>query len=66
MGACAVQLASQVGAIATASGDDEAYVKSLGASREIDHRELEFEKVLGKADMVFDLVGGDSSDHFSS
>jgi NADPH:quinone reductase-like Zn-dependent oxidoreductase len=47
--------------IATASGDDEAYIKSLGASRVINYREAPFEKVLGeKVDVVFDLVGGDS------
>ena len=63
VGAYAVQLASRVGAtvIATASGDDEAYVKSIGASRVIDYREAPFEKILGeKVDVVFDLVGGDT------
>jgi NADPH:quinone reductase-like Zn-dependent oxidoreductase len=63
VGAFAVQLASQAGAtvIATGSGEDEAYVKSLGASRVINYREAQFERVLGeKVDVVFDLVGGDS------
>jgi NADPH:quinone reductase-like Zn-dependent oxidoreductase len=63
VGAYAVQLASHTGAtvIATASGDDEAYVKSIGASRVINYREVQFEKVLGeKVDMVFDLIGGDT------
>src|SRR3989442_1864319 len=63
VGAYAVQLASHAGAtvIATASGDDEAYLKSLGVSRVIDHREAQFEKVLReKVDVVFDLVGGDA------
>jgi NADPH:quinone reductase-like Zn-dependent oxidoreductase len=63
VGAYAVQLASHTGAtvIATASGDDEAYLKSLGASRVIDYREAQFEKVLReKVDVVFDLVGGDA------
>src|SRR5436189_2377857 len=48
VGACAVQLASHAGAtvIATASGDDEAYLNSIGASRVIDYREAQFEKVL--------------------
>ena len=32
--------------IATASGDDEAYLNSIGASRVIDYREAQFEKVL--------------------
>ena len=62
VGAYAVQLASHAGAtvIATASGDDEAYVKSIGASRVIDYRKERFEKVLReKVDVVFDLAGGD-------
>src|SRR6266566_3861183 len=48
VGAYAVQLASHAGAtvIATASGHDEVYVKSIGASRVIDYREEQFEKVL--------------------
>ena len=47
--------------IATASGDDEAYLNSIGASRVIDYREAQFEKVLReKVDVVFDLVGGDT------
>ena len=63
VGAYAVQLASHAGAvvIATARADDEAYVKSIGASRVIDYREAQFEKLLvKKVDMVFDLVGGDT------
>jgi NADPH:quinone reductase-like Zn-dependent oxidoreductase len=63
VGAYAVQLASHAGAtvIATASGDDEGYVKSIGASRVIDYRKEQFEKVLReKVDVVFDLVGGDA------
>ena len=62
-GAYAVQLASHAGAtvIATASGDDEAYLNSIGASRVIDYREAQFEKVLReKVDVVFDLIGGDT------
>jgi NADPH:quinone reductase-like Zn-dependent oxidoreductase len=47
--------------IATASGDDEAYLTSIGAGRVIDYREAQFEKVLReKVDAVFDLVGGDT------
>src|SRR4030088_3118106 len=63
VGAYAVQLASYAGAtvIATASGDDEAYLNSLGASRVIDYREARFENVLReKVDVVFDLIGGDT------
>jgi NADPH:quinone reductase-like Zn-dependent oxidoreductase len=63
VGAYAVQLASHAGSIviATASGDDEAYLKSIGASRVIDYRKTQFETVLQeKVDVVFDLVGGDT------
>ena len=63
VGAYAVQLASHAGAtvIATASGDDAAYLKSIGASRVLDYRVEQFEKVLReKVDVVFDLVGGDA------
>jgi NADPH:quinone reductase-like Zn-dependent oxidoreductase len=63
VGAYAVQFASHAGAtvIATASGDDEAYLKSIGASRVINYRAAEFEKILrNNVDMVFDLVGGDT------
>jgi len=63
VGSYAVQLAAHAGAtvIATASGDDEAYVKSIGASRVIDYGKTQFETVLReKVDVVFDLVGGDT------
>jgi len=63
VGAYAVQLVSHAGAtvIATASGHDEAYVKSIGASRVIDYREAQFEKVLKeKVDVVFHLTAGDT------
>jgi NADPH:quinone reductase-like Zn-dependent oxidoreductase len=63
VGAYAVQLASHAGAtvIATASGHDEAYLNSIGASRVIDYRTAQFEKVLNeKVDVVFDVIGGDT------
>jgi NADPH:quinone reductase-like Zn-dependent oxidoreductase len=63
VGAYAVQLASHAGAtvIATASGGDEAYLNSIGASRVINYREDQFEKILReKVDVVFDLIGGDT------
>jgi NADPH:quinone reductase-like Zn-dependent oxidoreductase len=63
VGAYAVQLASHAGAtvIATASGDDEAYLKSIGASQVIDYQEAHFEKVLReKVDLVFNLIRGDT------
>jgi NADPH:quinone reductase-like Zn-dependent oxidoreductase len=63
VGAYAVQLASHAGAtvIATASGGDEAYLKSIGASRVIDYRTAQFEKALRKkVDVVFNLIRGDT------
>jgi NADPH:quinone reductase-like Zn-dependent oxidoreductase len=63
VGAYAVQLASHAGAtvIATANGGDAVYLTSIGASRVIDYREAQFEKVLQeKVDMVLDSVGGDT------
>jgi len=63
VGAYAVQLASHAGAkvIVTASGQDEVYLKSIGASRVLNYREAPFEKVLQeKVNRVFDLVGGDT------
>src|ERR1700749_4897328 len=62
VGAYAVQLASHAGAtvITTASGDDEAYLTAIGASRVIDYRAAPFEKVLQeRVHAVFDLIGGD-------
>jgi NADPH:quinone reductase-like Zn-dependent oxidoreductase len=56
-------LASHAGAtvIATASGDDEAYLNSIGARQVVDYRKARFEKVLReKVDVVFDLIGGDT------
>jgi NADPH:quinone reductase-like Zn-dependent oxidoreductase len=63
VGAYAVQLASHTGAtvVVTASGDDEAYLKSIGASRVIDYRKAQFETVLPeKVDVVFHLTGDDT------
>ena len=65
VGAYAVQLAAHAGAtvIATASHDDEGYLKSIGASRVIDYREAQFEKVLNeKVDVVFHLTAGDTQE----
>src|SRR6202166_5037247 len=63
VGAYGGPLASHAGAavIATARGDDEAYLKSIGASQVIDYRKTQFEKVLREqVDVVFDLIGGDT------
>jgi NADPH:quinone reductase-like Zn-dependent oxidoreductase len=63
VGAYAVQLAAHAGAtvIVTASGSDEAFLKSLGANQIIDYKKGKFEDALpSKVDLVFDLVGGDT------
>jgi len=56
----AVQLARHLGAtvIATASADNHAYVKSLGADRVIDYRTEDFTKIGPICDVVYDTVGG--------
>lgn len=60
IGAYAVQLARRAGAtvITTANGADAAYLQTLGADRVIDYTSTRFETVVGKVDVVFDLVGG--------
>ncbi|AMR29381.1 hypothetical protein A0257_21295 [Hymenobacter psoromatis] len=61
VGAYAVQFAHQLGArvIATASGSDLDFVRSLGADEVLDYRATPFETVVHDVDVVFDLVGGD-------
>ena len=47
--------------VVTASGDDTAYLQSIGASRIIDFRTARFENELpDKVDVVFDLIGGET------
>lgn len=63
VGAYAVQLAANVGAkvVVTASADDEAYLKSIGASRVIDYRTARFENELpDNVDVVLDVIGGET------
>lgn len=62
VGAYAVQLARLAGirVIATASADDLAYVRELGAERVIDFRAERFEDVVKDVDAVLDLVGGET------
>jgi NADPH:quinone reductase-like Zn-dependent oxidoreductase len=65
VGAYAVQFAAQAGAnvVVTATGDDEAYLKSIGATRIIDFRKARFENELtDKVDVVFDLIGGETQE----
>ncbi len=61
VGAYAVQLAHAAGVrvIATAAGEDLAYVRGLGADMVIDHRAQRFETVGRTVDAVIDLVGGE-------
>jgi NADPH:quinone reductase-like Zn-dependent oxidoreductase len=65
VGAYAVQMAAQAGAnvVVTASAEDEAYLKSLGANQIIDYRKARFEVELReKVDVVLDLIGGETQE----
>lgn len=64
VGHFAVQLAYNAGAyvIATASADNIDFVTSLGASEVIDYREAPFETQMDPVDIVFDTVGGDTTE----
>jgi NADPH:quinone reductase-like Zn-dependent oxidoreductase len=57
----AIQLAKHIGAqvITTASANNHAYVRRLGADRVIDYSKEDFTKSVSGCDMVFDTVGGD-------
>ena len=56
----AVQLAKHLGAtvIATASANNHAYVRELGADRVIDYNAEDFTKIGPICDVVYDTVGG--------
>jgi NADPH:quinone reductase-like Zn-dependent oxidoreductase len=56
----AVQLAKHIGAkvITTASAQNHAYVKKLGADRAIDYNAEDFSRTVSNCDVVFDTVGG--------
>jgi NADPH:quinone reductase-like Zn-dependent oxidoreductase len=62
VGAFAIQLARRAGVrtIATATTDDLAFVRNLGANSVIDFRTQRFEEIVREADAVIDLVGGDT------
>jgi NADPH:quinone reductase-like Zn-dependent oxidoreductase len=64
VGAYAVQLAHRAGlhVIATASTDDLSVVQDLGADAVIDHRTQRFEDAVRDADVVIDLVGGETQE----
>jgi len=58
----AVQLAKAKGAfvIATASGKNEEFVRSLGADEFVDYTREKFEERVREVDVVYDTVGGDT------
>ncbi len=62
VGSLAVQLAKVRGAIVTglASGDNEDFVRALGADDFVDYTKQPFEDVITAMDVVFDAVGGDT------
>jgi NADPH:quinone reductase-like Zn-dependent oxidoreductase len=64
VGSLAVQLAKARGAfvIATTSGRNCAFVKSLGANEVIDYRTQRFQEVAKDIDVVFDTIGGEVQD----
>lgn len=62
VGNYAVQIAKQTGCyvIATASGADADFVKSLGADEVIDYKTQQFEDMTRDIDFVLDTVGGEN------
>ena len=64
VGGYAVQLAKRAGAvvIATASVENDSYVRRLGADGVIDYRARRFEERVKEIDAVFDTVGGETLD----
>jgi NADPH:quinone reductase-like Zn-dependent oxidoreductase len=63
VGAFAVQLAHDKGAkvITTASDSDKEFLYAIGANQVIDYKTEKFEdKIVGKVDVVFDLIGGEN------
>ncbi|HVR83513.1 MAG TPA: NADP-dependent oxidoreductase [Planctomycetota bacterium] len=62
VGAFAVQLArwKQARVFVTASSQDVAYLKTLGAEQVIDYRSERFEQMVRDMDAVVDLIGGET------
>ncbi|MGA8658484.1 MAG: NADP-dependent oxidoreductase [Chthoniobacterales bacterium] len=62
VGSMAVQLAKAKGAfvIATASGKNEEFVRSLGADEFVDYTREKLEERVREVDVVYDTVGGDT------
>jgi NADPH:quinone reductase-like Zn-dependent oxidoreductase len=61
VGHLAVQLAKARGAhvVATASGSNRDYVRSLGANEFVDYREERFEETVAPVQVVIDTIGGE-------
>jgi len=57
----AIQLAKYIGArvITTASAENVAYLREIGADQVIDYNTTDFTKVVSNCDAVFETVGGD-------
>src|SRR6202140_5072531 len=57
----AIQLAKHLGArvITTASASNHDYLRKIGADEIIDYNAVDFTRVVGDCDAVFDTVGGD-------
>lgn len=62
VGNYAVQIARHLGCyvIATASGQDMDFVKSLGADEVIDYKTQKFEQVVSDLDFILDTIGGEN------
>jgi NADPH:quinone reductase-like Zn-dependent oxidoreductase len=62
VGSFAVQFAKWKGAevIGTASADNLAFIKQLGADQAIDHENQRFEEEVQDVDLVLDLIGGET------
>jgi NADPH:quinone reductase-like Zn-dependent oxidoreductase len=61
VGGFAIQFAKHLRArvITTASADNYAYVRSLGADEVIDYNKVDFTKVVSNCDAALDTVGGE-------
>jgi NADPH:quinone reductase-like Zn-dependent oxidoreductase len=62
VGSLAIQLATWKGAFVatTVSAGNAEFVQRLGAKEVIDYRKSKFEEVVGDADLILDLIGGDT------
>lgn len=63
VGSFAVQLARNAGAevIGTASAANADYVRGLGATDVVDYHQADYSRHAGRCDLLFDLVGGETS-----